>query len=77
MGTSFTCIEKKNLANNSYVLPHSSRKLSTDISPVSTMKIWRVSRKTRSCIGAHVQSYKCVALAKSNTSNLKSFYTSR
>ena len=40
-GTSNTCIEKKNLANVSHVLPHSGRKLSTDISLVSTMKIWR------------------------------------
>ena len=37
----------------------------TDISLVSTMTIWRVSKKTRSCVGAHVQSYKCVSLARS------------
>ena len=47
----------------------------TDISLVSTMTIWRGSRGTRACDGAHVQSYGCVALAKSTNFKLEILFT--
>ena len=62
-----------NVVEESLFLVHMRCVFLTDISLVSTMTIWRGSRGTRACDGAHVQSYGCVTLAKSNTSNLKSF----
>ena len=48
MGTSFTCIEKKNLAKYVPCFATSGRKLSTDFTG-STMRIWEGPRNTCVC----------------------------
>ena len=49
MGTSFTCIEKKNLAKIVYVLPHSSSKLLTDFTGIDDENLEGVPRNTCVC----------------------------
>ena len=76
MGTSKTCIEKKNLAEISHVLLHSGRKLSTDFTGIDDQNLEKFSRKHVRVLVHMSNQTGALRLQGQHTSNLKSFYSS-
>ena len=76
MGTSITCIEKKNLAKISHVLLHSGRKLSTDFTGIDDKNLEKFPRK-HVRVMVHMSNHTgALRLQSQHISNSKSFYTS-
>ena len=76
MGTSYTCIERKNLAKISHVLLRSGKKLSTDFTGIDDENLERFPRKHVRVLVQMSNHTGALRLQSQHISNLKSFYTS-
>ena len=73
MGTSYTCIEQKNLAKISHVLLRSGKKLSTDFTGIDDKNLERFPRKHVRVL-VHMSNHTgALRLQSQHISNLKSF----